>query len=104
MRHSVNAPAIWEKSLDSLERVCKYTEGFEEYPEVGKYTVYWLSLADDRRECKTKHTTQTLYDDLLGYIYYCELHKNYEGNERLIAVMNKLEQKKRRKKKSNSWL
>lgn len=82
-----------EKCLDSLERAYKYAEGFEERPEVGKYSVHWLSLTEDRRNFTTKHTTQTLYDDLLGYIYYRELHKIFDGNERFNSIMSKLEEK-----------
>ena len=82
-----------EKCLDALERAYKYAEGFEKRPEVGKYTVHWLQAVEDRRDGTTKHNTKTYYEDLLGFIYYRELHKVYEGAERLCAVMHRLEEK-----------
>ena len=82
-----------EECLNALERAYKYAEGFEERPEVGKYTVHWLSALEDRLDEITRHNTKTYYEDLLEFIHYRKLHEIYKGDERLKDVMCKLKQK-----------
>ena len=82
-----------EKVLDVLERGIGYAEGFENRPDVGRYTPCWLNLATDEKECTSKHSMTSAYEDYMDELERGGFFEAYKGNERFERLVDKLKEK-----------
>lgn len=84
----------YDEALDALEKAFEYAVSYEERADNGKYSVFWLDKVVDNRDGATKHSEDTLYDNMLKQMTNMVSHDSYyETNERFKAVREKTVEK-----------
>ena len=86
----------YDKAMDTLERALQYAVNYEERPDEGKYSVFWLSEVADKLENAAKTEENTLYDDLTDYMdKMCQHDSCYESDTRFQALREKVAAQKK---------
>lgn len=80
----------WEKLPEVLERLLKYTRGYEERQAGGRYKVFWLSECEDKTGAGVKHSPESLYEALRGFIERNGLKDKLRGEEKSERVIKEI--------------
>ena len=81
----------FDEAVDTLEKAWQYAVNYEERPAEGKYSVFWLSEITEYRDGTTKHTENTLYDEMAEHLTnFCYHDKFFENDERGKALKEKV--------------
>lgn len=84
----------YDEALDALEKAFEYAVSFEERADNGKYSVFWLDKIVDNRDFVSKHSEDTMYDNMLKQMTNMVSHDSYyETNERFKAIREKTVEK-----------
>ena len=81
----------YDEAMDTLEKALRYAEDFENRPESGKYSVFWLDRETDDPKGNTKNYDWTLYEDMLRHMTnMCSHDSCCEANERFKSIREKV--------------
>lgn len=82
----------YDNVIDTLERAMQYAVNYEERPDKGKYSVFWMSGVEDVVENAAKSEEGTLYHLLANHMAaLCRENSCYETNSRFKSIREKLQ-------------
>ena len=81
----------YEEAMDTLEIALQYAASFENRPEGGKYSVFWLDKEIDDPKLNTKNYEWTLYEEMVKHMTNMCYHDGYyETSERFKTIREKV--------------